>query len=186
MTNLDAALLPILDSIQAQINVFTQVYGRLRIEMVKGVDNLVSIDKDKPRKLPVYWDQTKKRSIPILPDQKKGGLLFFVTTGAVKVVNPEPGWVIQTQTQTKQYPLALLAWWDSSKQAFSREQVQLAIETALGSCFDWQTESIEDQLATRVFRDLDYDFTNHGYLMNPFVGLRIEGTLTVVESLCNS
>ncbi|MBD2705513.1 hypothetical protein IC229_33185 [Spirosoma sp. BT702] len=184
-TDLDNKLLPTLTALAGELPFLSRLYGRCRVEQVKGVDKLATIDKDKPRRLPLWWNSEGKTNIPVVPDENEPGLLFFITTGVERPEEWQEGQSYLAGSYTTTYPLALLCWYNAEQAQLSQDEVKRKILFALGRNYAWKTTAIEDQLATRVFRELDYDFQNHTYLLYPHVGIRIEGELTITETLCS-
>lgn len=180
-TAVDTNLLPVLNRIAVQRPVFDRIYGRLPVELVRGVDALPK-DKDTPRRLPLYTDFNGKTR-PVVPDEKLSGLLFFIATGPARTPDWRAGIGIDASTYTTELPLSLIAWWKRDSEN-TIDSVKQDLLLALGQSYDWVTTAVDDQIATGVFRGLDYDFDNHSYLVYPYAGLRIDGVLSITETVC--
>jgi len=181
-TAVDSALRPVLNALSVQRPVFSQLYGRLTVEPVRNVDALQSA-ANKPRRLPLYTNPNGKTRL-IVPDEKLTGLLFFIVTGPARTPDWQPGNTDVTGgTYTAELPISLIAWWKRAGEN-SADEVKRDILLALGRCYDWTTAAVDDQIATGVFKGLDYDFDNHSYLVHPYAGLRIDGTLSITECIC--
>ncbi|MGF7219090.1 hypothetical protein GGR92_005270 [Spirosoma lacussanchae] len=156
-----------------------RVYGRLKVETVKGIGKPDQIDKDRPRRLPLTYDTAKRSNLPVLPDEVAGGLLFGITTGPGKPQPYEPG----ATTLFMEYPVALIGWYDTTK-GQPTDWVIEQLQIRLAAQYPLVITGVEDQQAANVFRGIDYDFQNHPYLMHPFAGVRVDCLITLPVTNC--
>lgn len=195
--SINTAIEPLVSELQIALPFFGRVLGRVPVQFIRGVDigykkepgyQIAAKEVGKTRRLPLLWDSDLKTNIPVLPDVSKGALLFFITTGPGRVLEPSAGWALTERSQIKTYPVALIAWWDAesvyNSTGLSPDSVQAIIERTAGRLFDWKTISADDQLTNRIFEGIDLDTETHTYLLYPFTGLRLTGELTVKETLC--
>lgn len=174
----DAKLLKIQGSIYTLMGGNSRVYGLLPIEAI----TTEGAAKEKPKRLPKYLLDGQGRYEPVVPDEKKGGMVLFIQTADPRVKDWIPG---QATSYTVELPVALLVWGKAHSVDFDADGLRRDIMQVLARCSDWNNTGFSTQLQARLFRELDYDFTNHRYLMHPFYGIRIDGVLTYNEKTCN-
>lgn len=144
-------------------------------------------DKNKALRFPLFLDSSLTGTYTrVVPDEHKGGLFFAINTAPANY----PQWsmpYVESRFEVSQ-PMAFILWGKTTDIDFAPDAFAEGFVKLLAS---WErpdmnltVTSSTTELQSDVFRGLDYDFTDHRYLMHPFFGVRVEVRLSYFVNLC--